>query len=232
MLSYFSLIVGETLVAAQAEPVFAGDQSILGVFLRFQEMGSQPADLLLEVDEVLFGVLSVCLFAQEQVVLINLVPDICDFLPHSVRSLLLLLQIAHQPNQVGPLVMELVVEVFLQVFEGSGVQPAPLFPLLIFAIYSFSFGCLFVSLGSSDSLFVIVGIQGLVELNILPQILKILLELFNSGDCDVMLAVSLGSVLFDCLPSSSEFFSEARDVQVLVDEHVVDLLDFFLELVD
>lgn len=57
-------------------------------------MGVDLVDLLLEVDQVLFDVLSVAFLVEEDVDLVDLVPEVGDLLVDCVGSALLLLEVA------------------------------------------------------------------------------------------------------------------------------------------
>lgn len=121
MLAGLALVPLQVLVAAQAEPVRAGYPCVLGVVVGFDELRTDLVDPLLEVDEVLFDVLSVSLLVEEDVDFVDLVPEVGDLLVDCVCCALLLLEVADQTHQVGTLVVQFVVEVLLDVLDGLGV---------------------------------------------------------------------------------------------------------------
>ena len=121
MLPRLALVPLQVLVAAQAEPVGARDPCVFGVVVRLHQLSVDFVDLLLEVDQVLLDVLGVSLLVQEDVDLVDLVPEVDDLLVDCVGSALLLLEVADEAHQVGTLVVQLVVEVLLEVFDRLGV---------------------------------------------------------------------------------------------------------------
>jgi hypothetical protein len=80
--------------------------------------------------------------------------------------------------------------------------------------------------------FLVFRVHGLVELHVFPQVLKVLLELFDTGDGDVVLSLGLTVIFAGSLCIGGDELVKAREVHILVDEHVVDLADLFLEFVN
>lgn len=68
-------------------------------------MGADLVDLLLEVDQVLFDVLSVAFLVEEDVDFVDLVPEVGDLLVDCVGCALFLLEVADQTYQVGALIV-------------------------------------------------------------------------------------------------------------------------------
>lgn len=94
MLAWLALVPLKVLVATQAEPVGPGYSGILGIVISFDELGADLVDLLLEVDQVLFDVLSVAFLVEEDVDFVDLVPEVGDLLVDCVGCALLLLEVA------------------------------------------------------------------------------------------------------------------------------------------
>ena len=121
MLAGLALVALQILVAAQAEPVGAGDPCVLGVVVGLDQLRADLVDFLLEVDEVLLDVLGVALLVEEDVDFVDLVPEVGDLLVDCVGRALLLLEVTDEAHQVGTLIVQFVVEVLLEVLDGLGV---------------------------------------------------------------------------------------------------------------
>ena len=105
MLAWLALVTLKVLVAAQAEPVGPGYSCILGIVISFDELCADLIDLLLEVDQILFDVLSISFLVEEDVDFVDLVPEVGDLLVYCVGCALLLLEVADQTDQVGTLIV-------------------------------------------------------------------------------------------------------------------------------
>lgn len=222
MSTYLALVAQQVLVTTQAEPIRLGDSGVFSVVFGLNQMSSETIDFLLKVDQVLLNIFGISLFSQEDIEFIDFLPNVSDLLVHTVGCVLLLLKISDQANQVGSLVMQLIIKVSLEILYGLSINH--LFLWSRFSLLSF---CLL----SLSSLFLFLGIHGLVEFHIFSQILKTFFNLLDPSNRNIMLSISLSVVLLDDIWSWANKFSQSVYVKVLIDKHVVNLLNFLLILI-
>jgi hypothetical protein len=166
MLANLPLVRVQVLVAAQALPlVGTGNTRVVSVVLVFEEHAVQPADFLLQVHEGLFGVVLVCFLVHEEVYFVESVPDFDDLLLAVRLAVQLLLQVSDQSQQVRPQILHLATEVLFERLHFLVVHSSHCFALAILcsveSFLSFLFRLAFGTL----------GVQGLVKLNVLSQVL-------------------------------------------------------------
>ena len=129
------------------------------------------------------------------------------------------LEISDQSNQVASLIVHFVVEISLEIINGFRISCSFYISISIF---------LTVLICLTGFLLFSFGIHSLVELNIFSQILQPFLQLFNSSHDYIVLPLSLSTVFLHNFSISIDLISQSVHVDVLADEHIVNLFDLFL----
>ena len=174
---------------------------------------------LLEVVQTLLYVLWVSFFAQENSEFVQFIPDVGYLLVDVGWGIVFFLEISDQSNKVASLIVHFVVEISLEIINGFRISCSFYISVSIF---------LTVLICLAGFLLFSFGIHSLVELNIFSQILESFLQLFNSSHDNIVFPLSLSTIFLHDFSVSIDLISQSVHIDILTDEHIVNLFDLFL----